>query len=95
MNGGFQRCQHTWCCQKTHPCIYVRNKAMLGNGYRLGGSVGADLKEGFRKSAKEAQGTPKIGGTSPCKFSKPKGQIQYKDNLITGKLSNKELKTKF
>lgn len=72
---------------------------MLGNGYRLGGSVGTDLKEGFRKSAKEAQGTPKIGGTSPCKFSKPKGQVPCKDNytrnLITGKLSNKELKTKF
>ncbi|XP_033160812.1 uncharacterized protein LOC117141463 isoform X2 [Drosophila mauritiana] len=89
MNGGFQRCQHTWCYQKTHPCIYVRNKAMLGNGYRLGGSVGTDLKEGMRKFGKEAQGTSRIVGTSPCKFGKPKGQSPCKDtytrNLITGK----------
>ncbi|XP_032575173.1 uncharacterized protein LOC6605488 isoform X2 [Drosophila sechellia] len=87
MNGGFQRCQHTWCCQKTHPCIYVRNKAMQGNGYRLGGSVGTDLKEGMRKFGTEAQGTSGIVGTSPCKFGKPKGQVPRKDtrNLITGK----------
>ncbi|XP_044778831.1 uncharacterized protein LOC6737865 [Drosophila simulans] len=89
MNGGFQRCQHTWCCQKTHPCISVRNKAMLGNGYRLGGSVGTDLKEGIRKFGKEAQGTSKIVSSSPCKFGKPKGQSPCKDtytrNLITGK----------
>ncbi|XP_043648993.1 uncharacterized protein LOC122617274 isoform X2 [Drosophila teissieri] len=95
MYGGFQRNHNSCCCQKMHPCNSERNKAMLGKGYKLGGSVGTALQEGIRKSGQEAPRTPKIGVTFPCKFSKPKGQeAQCKDNSTRNLLTGKPLLTK-
>ncbi|XP_039487149.1 uncharacterized protein LOC120448959 isoform X1 [Drosophila santomea] len=92
MYGGFQRNHHLCCCQKMHPCVSERNKAMLGKGYKLGGTV---LQEGIQKSGQEAQRTPKIGVTFPSKFSKPKGQeAQCKDNSTRNLLTGNPLLTK-
>ncbi|EDW94336.2 uncharacterized protein LOC6533924 isoform X2 [Drosophila yakuba] len=92
MYGGFQRNHHSCCCQKMHPCVTERKKAMLGKGYKLGGTV---LQEGIQKSGQEAQRTTKIGVTFPSKFSKPKGQEDpCKDNSTRNLLTGKTLLTK-